>query len=887
MKSQAGSDFLVIDGNSLLYRAFYALPLMQNERGQQTNAIYGFTNMLYKLLEDEPPEYIAVVFDPPKPSFRARIDPSYKANREKTPSELVEQINSVREILKAMNIAVYVVDDYEADDVIGTLADRAASSSLAVKVITGDTDLLQLVGESVFVILTRKGISQMEVFDLQHLKEHMGLTPLQVIDYKALKGDPSDNIPGVPGIGEKTALNLISEFKTIEGIYENIDTLKGKTAENLGLYRDQLLTGRELVTLQRNVPLHFNLSDCRFIEPDYELLLSLFQDLGFRKLSGRVKSAVSGNPVNVDSDYETKEIKSPDELCNLLSAVSEQTEFSLLIEKEKANPYWKGAISQLAFSSDQKCGYYLCSEMIRDNEALIWKSIAAVAKNSSLVITNDIKYFYHQLMVHNLQMEGNFFDLQIGSYLINPTSGKYDIDRLLLQYLGVSKDDFCHGIDYNPEATWLSFCATKIFAIKDALYATLKERQLEKLFWELELPLACILAEMEKAGITIRVEYLEELSQEINVSITETEQKIYDLAGEKFNLNSPRQLGEILFDKLKLPALRKTKTGRSTDARVLEELSAEHEIASLLLHYRQLTKLAGTYLTGLINHIDLDTGKLHTTFNHLATATGRLSSSDPNLQNIPIRLAEGRKIRRSFIPSQDKTLFLAADYSQVELRILAHLSQDPILMEAFQKGEDVHQRTAAEVNNLSPDEVTAMMREKAKAVNFGIIYGSSDYGLAQGLKIPRAEAKKYIDSYFERYSGVKKYMDEIIKKAREQGYVTTLLNRRRYLPDINSSQHNLRSFAERMALNTPIQGSAADIIKLAMIKISNVLKDGGFRATMLLQIHDELLFEVEESELDFFAPLVKREMEEALTISVPLQVDLKWGKNWEELKKLD
>ncbi|MFO7931701.1 MAG: DNA polymerase I [Desulfosalsimonas sp.] len=478
----------------------------------------------------------------------------------------------------------------------------------------------------------------------------------------------------------------------------------------------------------------------------------------------------------------------------------------------------------------------------------------------------------------------------LAAYLADPARGRYNLPDLLLHYLGIETLDLPEKKneqpDFNLRGPQLAEEARHIFALSEKLAEELEEQELDKLLSDIEMPLAEVLARMEQQGMTVDSGYLRDLSSEISSRLEELEGKIFLLAGEEFNLNSPQQLSKILFDKLQLPEIRKTKTGRSTDVKVLEELAYHHEIAALLILYRQLSKLEGTYLSGLIELVDPQLQKIYTTFNQAATATGRLSSSDPNLQNIPIRLEEGRRIRRAFIPSAKGKIFFAADYSQVELRILAHLSQDPILVEAFNTGQDIHRRTAAEVNNIDLEDVTPIMREKAKAVNFGIIYGSSDYGLAQGLKIPRAEAKAYIDNYFELYRGVKDYMDQVIEQAREQGYVTTMFNRRRYLPEINSSNHNTRSFAERMALNTPIQGSAADIIKLAMLKIDRIIQEGGFKAAMLLQIHDELLFEIEESELDFFAPMVQREMEQAYELSVPLKVDLKWGCNWEELKKL-
>ncbi len=892
MSASSHDKFVIIDGNSLLYRAFYALPLLQNRRGEHTNAVYGFTNMLLKLIEEEKPGYIAVAFDPPTPTFRSRIDESYKAQREKAPPELSEQILRTRQILETMGIPIYEIEDFEADDVIGTLADHVTAKGHEVTVVSGDGDLLQMLGEKITVMLTKKGITRMERYDCDRLKEEYGLEPQQIIDYKALKGDASDNIPGVPGIGEKTARSLIEEYGTLENIYDNIGHLKKKAATNLQDYRDQLYTGRELVTLRLDVPVEIDWEECRYREPDYDNLLALFSELEFKSLVNRLKNMVSDNGAESgikEAGFTGEQIETLEYLKEILEGLESGGTLALLFEREAGRPYWKQPVRALALAVEKGKSYYLGPAAFGGQEQEIWETLAACKDRDIKIFVHNLKQYYHLFAGWGLKTPECIFDTELAAYLSDPARGGYDLSTLLQYYLGLDfpensgkKDNY----DFERRGPELAARAEALFSLRDSLQEELREQELEPLLKEIEMPLAAVLCRMERRGITIDTKYLRDLSAEICNRLEELEQKIYNLAGEEFNINSPQQLSRILFDKLQLPEIRKTKTGRSTDARVLEELAFQHEIAALLLHYRQLSKLEGTYLSGLIDLVDEEERKLYTNFNQTVTATGRLSSSDPNLQNIPVRLEEGRRIRKAFIPSGEDEILFAADYSQVELRILAHLSQDPILIEAFETGQDIHQRTAAEVNNTTLEEVTPVMREKAKAVNFGIIYGSSDYGLAQNLKIPRSEAKAYIDSYFERYQGVRKYMEEIIEQAREQGYVTTLFNRRRYLPEIRSSNHNQRSFAERMALNTPIQGSAADIIKLAMLKIDRIIKEGGFNTAMLLQIHDELLFEIKESELNFFAPMVQREMEQAYSLSVPLQVDLKWGYSWEELKQL-
>lgn len=891
MINPAGKKFLVIDGHSLLYRAFYALPPLVSRRGEHTGAVFGFTNMLFKLLEAEAPDYVAVAFDPPGPSFRAEIDPAYKAQREAMPQELAEQVARTNQILEAMQIPVFTVERYEADDVIGTLADHFSAKKMQVMVVTGDADLLQLASEKVTVMLTKKGISQMESYDEEGLLEAYGLTPQQFISFKALKGDPSDNIPGVPGIGEKTALNLLHQYGSIENIYQNLDKIKGRAGKNLEAYREELKTGLELVTLKRGLDLDLKGKDCLYREPDYEKLLALFGELGFNNLARRLQEAAGGVVSTSSENLEAKKLKGLKELKKMLDQAAEGDFLSLRFKTKEGRPHFAQPLLTLAFAFEKQSAYYcLPEEGAAKESAKIFKWLKELEERGLKFYVHDYKELCHLFLNENLAPPKKVFDTHLSAYLLETAAGRFTLPALLQRHLGLEVPEpqalKKEKATLETCALWLALEAENLAPLAEIFKTAMAEQKQESLYYDLELPLSKVLALIERCGLKVDAVYLKELSKEIKARLEELKKNILFLAGEDFNINSPQQLAVILFDKLKLPVIRKTKTGRSTDAAVLEELAQSHEIAALLLLYRQLAKLEGTYLTGLIDLIDPEEQKLFTSLNQVVTATGRLSSSDPNLQNIPIRLEEGRRIRKAFIPSSSKRVFFSADYSQIELRVLAHLSEDEILCEAFKKGEDVHRRTAAEVNAVAIEEVTPLMRENAKAVNFGIIYGSSDYGLAQNLKISRQAAKAYMDSYFARYQGVRAYMDDIVEKARLDGFVATLLNRRRYLPEIHSKNHNTRRFAERMALNSPIQGTAADIIKLAMIKIGRIIEEGGFEAAMLLQIHDELLFEIEETELDFFAPLIKKEMEEAFKLAVPLKVDLKWGRNWEELTNL-
>ena len=893
MQEKENRKFVIIDGNSLIHRAFYALPAtMQTRRGEQTNAVFGFLRMLFKLLEEEKPRYVAVAIDPPGPSFRQQIYSDYKAQRQKTPPELGEQMTRTREVLEAMRIPIFELAGFEADDVIGTLAGQTGAERGETVIVSGDADLLQLIDDQVTVLLTRRGISEVDRCDRAYMKERFGLTPEQWIDFKALKGDPSDNIPGVPGVGDKTARRLLAEYGSIEELLDSLHLIKGKLGQNLEENRHWLVTGRELNRIRRDLPLELYDDCCQRVEPDYEKLLGLFEELEFRSFADKVAALVPGAKPKPDlPPLRGEAVTSLEQLKALLGEIKHRSPMVLLAEPSPERPSWRFPPQLLGFAFDESSCYYLEPDAF-PGQSELWAAFSRAFGQCGELTGHRVKHLYSFFEQKGLEKPPFTFDCQLAAYLIDPGSGRYSLDKLAKDYPGFPAAEPLEGRKRSKEAPLqqrgrlLASRAAALFALREQLAARLKERFLDQLFYTLEMPLAGVLAAIEREGMTVDLELLHDLSAEIRSRIDQLEEKIYALAGESFNLNSPQQLSIILFEKLKLPVVRKTKTGYSTDARVLKELAPHHQIVAEILHYRQLIKLEGTYLSGLLPLIDDQDKKLYTTFNQTVTATGRLSSSEPNLQNIPIRLEEGRRIRGAFIPSQKSRLFLAADYSQIELRVLAHLSRDPILLDAFQRDEDIHRRTAAEVFQVAPEEVTPAMREKAKAVNFGIIYGISDYGLAQGLDVSRKEAQSYIEGYFKRYMGVQDYLEEVIARAREDGYVTTLQGRRRYLPEINSSHFGRRSFAERMARNTPIQGSAADIIKLAMLRVERTIRDGGFKAGLLLQIHDELLFEVEREELNFFAPVICRDMEQASTLEIPLKVDLKQGENWAALEPL-
>ncbi|MFY9175578.1 MAG: DNA polymerase I [Peptococcia bacterium] len=872
--------FVIIDGNSLVNRAYYALPMLSNSNGLITNAIYGFTKMLFKVIEDEQPDCLAVAFDKSRIVFRHQEYADYKAQRKPMPTELRTQLPILKELLQTMQISIFEIEGYEADDIIGTMVRKAEKAGMESIIVTGDRDALQLVTNHTKVWLTKKGLSEVECYDPQFLEEKYGLTPEQVIDLKGLMGDASDNIPGIPGVGEKTALKLLKEYGSVEEVLAHHEDFKGKKlGQSLVQYADQARLSKRLATIDCAVPLEAEIEQCRRTDPDYPQLLEMLQELEFKNIIQQVmeKMQASEDPQGLITaeDYPGSVVTNPEILEKYLQKTTDWLGFLYQHKKIDLNRLEITSLAVIGRGQEAVVLQWQEKEELEDFLAMLEPYL----ENPAVIkATHDCKTAYLAFGQYGIKLQGVKTDTQLMSYLLNPSYNFNNICDVSGKFLN---RQICNEL--KVEDLYKQLAALE--ELDRFLPQELDKYKMLKLYQELELPLAFVLAEMEKTGIILDKEILSTIGDELNSRIDNLMTDIYDLAGEEFNINSPKQLGVILFEKLGLPKGKKTKTGYSTSAGVLEALAPDHEIVAKILEYRQLVKLNSTYIEGLQAIMVPETGKVHTSFNQTVTATGRLSSSEPNLQNIPIRLEEGRRIRKAFLPSPGN-LLLAADYSQIELRVLAHFAEDPVLIEAFHKGQDIHTRTAAEVFGVPFEDVSKEMRYAAKAVNFGIVYGISDFGLAQDLKISRGEAKAYIDSYFARYQGVKNYIDRTVNQAREQGYVTTILQRRRYLPDILSSNYHLRSFAERTAMNTPIQGSAADIIKLAMLKVQQFIDREMPTCRMLLQVHDELIFDVPAELLETMAEKVRELMCDVYPLAVPLKVDLQAGPNWYELRKL-
>lgn len=869
---------VLIDGNSIAYRAFFALPLLNNDKGIHTNAVYGFTMMLMKILEEEKPSHIMVAFDAGKTTFRHKTYSEYKGGRQKTPPELSEQFPYIRELLDAYRIPRYELENFEADDIIGTLSLKAEQDGFNVKIISGDKDLTQLSSEKTTVAITRKGITDIEEYTPEHIMEKYGLTPEQIIDMKGLMGDSSDNIPGIPGVGEKTAIKLLKEFQTVDNLLNSIEQVSGKKLqEKIAEFQEQALMSKELATIIRDAPVEVEISEIEYESFEPENVVKLFKELGFNSLLEKLDFVEESKPLE-EIEYK---------IVQEVTAELFTDESAFYVEILEDNYHYAPIIG---FAIVHKEGsYFLSADLALKSDA--FKKWAEDEKKKKWVY--DAKRSEVSLRHHDIHLKGVEFDLLIASYLLNPSETIDDIASVAHSYgyRNVESNDAFYGKGAKrkiPEeqllAEHLVRKAIALFELKPILEEKLEENEQSDLFFELEMPLSLILADMESTGIKIDLQRLRNMGEDINGQLVQIEKRIFELAGEAFNINSPKQLGIILFEKLQLPAIKKTKTGYSTSADVLEKLENEHDIIGKILHYRQLGKLQSTYIEGLLKVVNPENDKVHTRYNQALTQTGRLSSTDPNLQNIPIRLEEGRKIRQAFIPSEQDWVIFAADYSQIELRVLAHIADDAKLIEAFKEGLDIHTKTAMEVFHVSQDEVTANMRRHAKAVNFGIVYGISDYGLSQSLNITRKEAGKFIEKYLESYPGVKNYMEEIVQDAKQKGFVSTLLQRRRYLPEITSRNFNIRSFAERTAMNTPIQGSAADIIKKAMIEMAARLDEEGLKTRLLLQVHDELIFEAPKEEIEILKEMVPEVMEQAVQLKVPLKVDFSYGPTWFDAK---
>lgn len=865
---------LLLDGNSLAYRAFFALPPLTNQHGIHTNAVYGFTMMLDKIIQDEQPTSMLVAFDAGKTTFRHMTFTEYKGGRQKTPPELSEQFPYIRKLIDAFGIQRYELDMYEADDIIGTLAKQAEEQGTDVVIVSGDKDLTQLATNKTTVYITRKGITDMEVYTPAHILEKYGLTPAQIIDMKGLMGDSSDNIPGVPGVGEKTAIKLLTAHNTVEGVYAHIDDVSGaKLKEKLIANEEVAYMSKRLATIYTEAPITISAADLAYSGANDEELRAIYQELGFKTLLEK-------------TDFVVEEVEQQDiHVETTIAPTSLPSEAAVHIELENEH-YHTCDILGMAITCSEKTQFIPLEHMQHDTVR------AWLADESSVKYVTDRKAAQAALARIGLPLEGVAFDLLLATYIVNPSLSGDDVATLVspFNYRDVKANEDVYGKGAKRAIPALDVVAEhagrKAFAVwtlRAQIEEQLSENEQYALYAELELPLARILGEMETAGITVSKDTLQSMGDALRVRLDGIEAAIYEAAGETFNINSPKQLGVILFDKLGLPVIKKTKTGYSTAADVLEKLQGEHAIIEHILLYRQLAKLQSTYIEGLMKEIH-DDGKVHTRFQQALTSTGRLSSIEPNLQNIPIRLEEGRKIRQAFVPSKPEWYLFAADYSQIELRVLAHMCQDDALVEAFNSGMDIHTRTAMDVFHVAAEDVDSNMRRAAKAVNFGIVYGISDYGLSQNLNITRKEAAAFIKRYLESFPGVQGYMDSVVKQAKTDGFVTTILNRRRYLPEINSSNFNLRSFAERTAMNTPIQGSAADIIKKAMIHMAARLKEEGLQSTLLLQVHDELIFEGPEDEMEKLAQIVPEVMEQAIELSVPLKVDFSYGKTWYDAK---
>lgn len=867
---------LLLDGNSLAYRAFFALPLLTNDQGIHTNAVYGFTTMLQKILAEEKPTRVLVAFDAGKTTFRHSTYKEYKGGRQKTPPELSEQFPYLRKLLDAYNMQRYELDMYEADDIIGTLALQADEAGIETVVVSGDKDLTQLASDNTTVYITRKGMTDIDHYTPAHILEKYNLTPLQIIDMKGLMGDKSDNIPGVPGIGEKTAIKLLTQYASVEGVYEHIDELKGKMKEKLIENEAEARLSKELATINRQAPIDVKIDDLAWEGPDTEALFAIWHELSFKSLIEK-------------SDLQLEDKVQQDIQWQHVTTLSDELTATMAIHVELDDAHYHACdVLGIGFSDGQNC-YYMTFEDVQQSDAVK----AYLADDTYHKYVFDVKAQKAALRRCGIELNGVIGDAMLAAYIDEPNQNVDEIAHVAKTYgyddVEAAEQVYGKGAKRTIPAVEVvaqHVCrkALAVWAMMPKLEAALKQKEQFELYETIELPLAFILCDMECAGVRINEQRLIEMGQELKSKLTAIEQKIYALAGTEFNINSPKQLGVVLFETLGLPIIKKTKTGYSTAADVLEKLQPEHPVIDYILEYRQLGKLNSTYIEGLLKVVNADDHKIHTRYQQALTATGRLSSVDPNLQNIPIRLEEGRKIRQAFVPSHEGWTLFAADYSQIELRVLADMADEHNLIDAFKHDLDIHTKTAMDVFGVSKEEVTPNMRRQAKAVNFGIVYGISDYGLSQNLGISRKEAAAFIERYFESYPGVKGYMELVVEQAREEGYVKTLLNRRRYLPDLKSSNFNVRSFAERMAMNTPIQGTAADIIKKAMIDMAAALKEHHLQATMLLQVHDELIFEAPLEELDILAKLVPEVMENAVQLKVPLKADAASGATWYDAK---
>lgn len=864
---------LILDSNSLLNRGYYAMPKLATTDGIHTGGVYGFMNMLLKVKEQLKPDYIVAAFDRKAKTFRHEEYADYKAGRKKMPEELAEQFPIIKDILEFLSISRYEIDGFEADDIIGSLAKYAEKNGIEVYIVTGDKDALQLASDNINIVINKKGVTETAIYNYDSFKEEFEITPTQFIDVKGLMGDKSDNIPGVPGIGEKTAYKLIQTYGSVEEVLNNIDAISGKKIkENLENFKEQAIFSKKLATIMTDVPIEFDLDEIKSQES--------FDRENLRKtlLRYQMKSIIDKIPELKEEIVKSEEVidlvkiedyKALINLKDILSGICYIT-----YDTNSKSKYSEKYLKNIFISNDNKVYMIDLTDVLEldlENYNLALKSIMEDEK--LIKIIHDGKDLVTILNKNDISIKSFEFDTAIAAYLINSASTSYDLKTLINEYLLEDID----GENLNARLN------NKLKNIYDILKTKIEDSNMSKLYYEVEHPLIFILSSMESLGINVNRNMLDELAVKFKEEISRTEKEIFDLAEEEFNINSPKQLGKILFEKLDLPALKKTKTGYSTNAEVLEKLQDKHDIIPKIIYYRQITKLNSTYVEGLKNVIDID-GHIHSSFNQTVTTTGRLSSTEPNLQNIPIKYEMGREIRKVFIPDDKEDILLSCDYSQIELRVLAHMSEDDNMIEGFNAHNDVHTKTASEVFNVPLDEVTSIMRSRAKAVNFGIVYGISDFSLAQDLHITKKEAAEYMNIYFDRYPKIKNYLAGTIEEAKENGYVLTILNRRRFIPEIKASNKIVKALGERLAMNAPIQGSAADIIKLAMVNVYDKFLEKGLKSKIILQVHDELIVNVKKNEIEEVKNIMVEEMENVLDMRVVLEVDINTGKTWYEAK---
>ena len=877
---------ILLDGNSLSYRAFYAMPALKNKKGLYTNSVYGFTLMLERILEDTKPKYALVAFDKGKETFRHKSYEAYKGTRDKTPTELVEQFGYVRELIESYGIKYEEHLDYEADDIIGSYAKIAEKAGLEVIIVSGDKDLTQLASDNITVYYTKRGVTEIDYYTPEFINEKYGLTPQQIVDMKGLMGDKSDNIPGIPGVGEKTAIKLLTEYETVENVLENIDNISGKKLkERLTEGKEDAILSKKLATIFTDVPVDNKIEDLTFKE-DREKKKELFEKLEFvsflRKLSQ--ENSVE-DPSEIET--ETKEEKIKKDIEIQIADKDTKLNFknsSLHIECYTEDYQNSDVLGVSVYVGDTV--YIFSEENFFDNKYAI-----EYLQSQEEKTVYDIKKIIYIAKKNNKEINGDVFDIKIANYLIDVTS-KSEIDKIVFNYLGeiISSNEEIYGKGAKRSLptqevlnSYIAKIAASILEVKPLMIKRLEEENMLDLYKNIEIKVARVLANMEFEGIHVSKKALDEMSHEFDERIKVLEGSIYTLAGSEFNIASPKQLGVVLFEDLGLPVVKKTKTGYSTAVEVLEQLQYKHDIIPLIMEYRTLTKLNSTYAKGLVKDITRE-GKIHTRYEQTLTQTGRLSSVNPNLQNIPTRIEEGKKIRKAFIPASNDRVILSIDYSQIELRVLAHIAQDKGMIDAFKHDVDIHTKTASDVNGVPLDEVTPTMRREAKAVNFGIVYGISDFGLSNNLGITRKRAKEFIEKYLETFKGVDKYMTDIVEFAKEHGYVETLYNRRRSLPEINAKNKIIANLNARIAMNTPIQGTAADIIKIAMISAYNYIEESKVDAKLLLQVHDELIFDVSKDILEEFTDKMVTIMEEAANLDVKLKAEASSGPSWYEAK---